>query len=99
MIQEFEPVIIPNEGFCPNISAVSQIGYVNLRVAMATGSVPADLTGTENVSNGIDDPRSIIGKPDDVFSAMRANDAYKALSKSEGGAPSSVLPDNGGNSE
>lgn len=99
MKQEFEPVIIPNEGFCPNIYAVSQIGFVNLRVAMASGSVPADLSGTENATNGIDDPRSIIGKPDDVFSAMRANKAYKDISKSEGGAPSSVSPDNGGNSE
>lgn len=99
MKQVFEPVIIPNEGFSPNISAVSQIGYVNLRVAMATGSIPADLTGTENAANGIDDPRSIIGKPDDVFSAMRANDAYKAISKSEGGAPSSVSPDNGSNTD
>lgn len=93
MIQNFEPVVIPSEGFTPNISVVSQIGYVNLRVAMATGSVPADLSGTENASNGIDDPRSIMGKPDDVFSAMRANDAYKAVSESSGGAPSPVSPE------
>lgn len=94
MIQEFDPVVIPSEGFTENMSTVSQIGYVNLRVAMATGTVPADLTGTENATNGIEDPRSIIGKPDDVFSAMRANDAYKEVSIN-GGAPSTVSPEGG----
>lgn len=93
MIQKFEPVVIPDEGYTRNISSISQIGYVDLRIAMATGTVPADLSGTENNDNGIDDPRSIIGKPDDVFSAMRANAAYKEVS--EGAAPSAVSPEVG----
>lgn len=94
MKQEFDPVVIPSEGFVENISTVSQIGYVNLRVAMATGSVPSDLSGTENVSNGIEDPKSIIGKPDDLFSVLRANEAYKEVS-GNGGASSTVSPEGG----
>lgn len=62
-----------------NKAVVSQIGYIDLRVAYATGEVPSDLEGVEGNFNGIDDPNSIMGTPDDVFSAMRAADAAKAV--------------------
>lgn len=96
MIQEFSPVIIPSEGFSPDIYPVSQLGWINLRVVMETGVVPADLQGTEPTSNNIDDPRGILGRPDDIFSAMRANDAYKSIAFTPVGdssASSSMSPE------
>ena len=77
MVQNFDVGVL--EPFTSNIAVVSQIGYIDLRVAFATGEVPADLEGVEGNFNGIDDPNSIIGSPDDVFSAMRAAEAAEAV--------------------
>lgn len=86
MIQVFEPVVIVSGEFSPNIASVEQYGYVDLRVAYANASVPSTLEGVEGSFNGIDDPKSILGMPDDVFSAMRAAKAVGDVAKSpEGG--------------
>lgn len=76
MKQEFSIGI--RQPFSENIAVVSQIGYIDLRVAYETGSVPADLEGVEGNFNGINEPSSIIGSPDDVFSAIRAKEAVAA---------------------
>jgi len=48
---------------------------IDLVEANRSGMVPSDVVGVEPSSNGISDPASIIGSPDDIFSAMRASDA------------------------
>lgn len=70
MIQDFKIGVC--KPFSKNIAVVDQVGFIDLRVASATGEVPSDLEGVEGQFNGIEDPKSIIGRPDDVFSAMRA---------------------------
>lgn len=75
MIQFF-PVLdepLPND-----MELVSQSGGIDLRFAMASGTVPGDLEGTENSSNGIESPAAILGRPDDIFAVHRASSALDA---------------------
>lgn len=53
---------------------------IDLVEANRSGCVPSDVVGVEPSSNGISDPLSIIGSPDDVFSSLRASDALKTMS-------------------
>lgn len=91
MIQEFK--INPIEPLSQDFVEVSQFGYIDLRVALSTGEVPSDLQGVEGSYNDIDEPSSIIGKPDDVFAAMRAKEVYVSSASSE-----VVTPSGGGES-
>lgn len=52
---------------------------IDLVEANRSGCVPSDVVGVEPSSNGISDPLSIIGSPDDVFSSLRASNALNAL--------------------
>lgn len=93
MKQFFEPVVIGP--FSPNIQFVSQIGAIDLREAYANSVVPGSIEETEVDYNGIDDPKSIIGRPDDIFAAKRAFDTYNNMSsgasdKTDVSAPSEV---------
>lgn len=92
MIQEFTEGV--RQLGTPNIATVSQIGYIDLRVSMSAGAVPADLDGCEGNFNGIDAPESIVGKPEDVFQALRARDVVKDAGKQA--APSAVSPSDSG---
>lgn len=69
---------------CPkmDVRLVARNAAIDLVAANASGGVPSTLEGLEPSSNGIDNPASIIGSPDDVFSAMRAADAVKASTPS-----------------
>lgn len=60
-----------------DIQAVEQEGFLDLTAANAAGSVPANLNGSEGLSNGIEDPNSIGVRPRDIF---EANQAAKAIS-------------------
>lgn len=64
-----------------DIAAVEQTGYVDLKAANASSSIPA-VDGLEDERyNGIEDPRSIGTRPSDQFEAMQANKSiagYKA---------------------
>jgi hypothetical protein len=71
------------EGLCRTQQHVEQIGFIDLRVAYSTGVVALDIEGVDGNFNGIEDPATILGKPDDVFSAMRAADAVSVSSSSE----------------
>lgn len=82
MVQIFEPVVLVEGEFSPNLHPVEQSGYIDLRVSSASGVVPADLEGTEGSFNGIDDPASILGMPDDQFSAIRSAKAVGSLAES-----------------
>lgn len=86
---EFQP-------FDKDLQIVEQVGFVDLRRAYEDASVPSDLGVDESTYNGIDDPSSIIGRPDDVFAAHRAGEAYKAAqSAKEAKAKSGDKPDTG----
>lgn len=54
-----------------DLHMVEQFAAVDLRVAAATGIVPGDASITEASYNGIENPASMLGKPDDVFAAYR----------------------------
>lgn len=92
MKQTFEYFTLEELG--PNCAIVDQIGYIDLRVAYATGVVRGDLSAVEGDFNGIDDPKSMIGNPDDVFSSIRAAKTYKEVAAS--GAKSPVSPSDSG---
>ena len=51
-------------------TAVSQIGFVDLKSAMVNHVIPSQIADTEEDYNGIEDPSSIMGKPTDVFEAL-----------------------------
>lgn len=76
MIQELQMKLelLP---FDKDLQIVEQVGYVDLRRAYEDSCVPSDLGVDESTYNGIDEPSSIIGKPDDVFAAHRAAESYK----------------------
>lgn len=81
MIQEINAVYTVDGEFSRDIAPVVQIGFIDLRVAYATGVVACDIDGVEGNFNGVESPESIIGKPDDVFSAMRAAKAVEFVSQ------------------
>lgn len=53
-----------------DISEVDQFGYIDLSQALSTGTVDSSLKIDEKTFNNIDDPGSILGKPEDAFQAM-----------------------------
>lgn len=67
-----------------DIEAVTQTGYIDLAKANAMSSIPASLSAEQLMYNEIDDPRSIAGRPSDVFEAAQASKViagYKAPEK------------------
>ena len=54
-----------------DISEVDQFGFIDLSVAVANGTVDSSLKIEEKAFNNIDDPASIMGKPEDKYQAMR----------------------------
>ena len=75
---EFDPI--------RDFEAVSQTGFVDLKAANVSSSIPAIDGLSEEHYNGIEDPRSIGARPSDDFEAMQANKAivgYKAPAKNE----------------
>lgn len=75
MIYNFEPVVAGGR----NLTSVSQIGYIDLRVAYSSGVVAADLEGSLADVNGIDEPATIVGRPDDVFAALRSKEVVNDI--------------------
>ena len=58
-----------------DVQAVEQFGFIDLVSANATSSIPSDLSLIELQYNEIDDPRSIGGRPADIFDAMQISKA------------------------
>lgn len=50
---------------------VDQFGYVDIVKVLTTNTLPSSVPEGENASNGIQDPDSILGRPTDVFEALR----------------------------
>lgn len=55
---------------------VDQFGFVDLHDAAVNGSIPATLEAQEAKFNHIENPSSLRARPDDTFSALRAERAY-----------------------
>lgn len=94
MIQKIE-MKTELQPFDRDLQIVEQVGYVDLRRAYEDCSVPSDIGVDESTYNGIEEPSSIIGKPDDVFAAHRAGEAYKAAQEAKAKAKSGDKPDKG----
>lgn len=85
MIQVFKPYATkPVE----DLYLVPPYASLDLRQAYATGSVSSTFEDVEGSYNGISDPASILGKPDDVFSAMRAAKAAASIKPAQPVTPS-----------
>lgn len=50
---------------------VDQVGFVDLRKAFLTATIPGDLSVDESRYNGVEEPASLVGRPSDVFDAIR----------------------------
>lgn len=66
-----------------DMSPVSQTGFIDLCDAMVSGVVPSQLPDSDEVYNGIEEPESILGKPSDVFEALRMESYIKSAGVSE----------------
>lgn len=68
-----------------DLKPVDENGYLDLASAYVNKTVPADIVTQDTDFNGIEDPGSIIGKPSDVFDAIRMQEAIekRAASVSE----------------
>lgn len=82
MVQDFKPYDVRPR---TDLNVVPQFGWLNLRISYATGVVQGNIESVEGNFNGIDDPRGILGKPDDVFAALRASASVESVA-----APSSA---------
>lgn len=54
-----------------DIEPVSQTGWINLYEAYATHTIPSVIDDSEVAYNEIENPSSILGKPNDIFEATR----------------------------
>lgn len=57
---------------------VAQFGFVNLKEAYLTHTIPSSIDGVDVNYNDIGSPDKILGKPKDVFEAYRMKDAIAA---------------------
>lgn len=60
-----------------DLKPVDENGYLDLASAYVNKTVPADIVTQDTDFNGIEDPSSIVGKPSDVFDAIRMQDAIE----------------------
>lgn len=54
-----------------DIAPVDQFGFVDLHEAFLNASIPGELNTEAENYNGVDDPDSLLGRPSDVFDAIR----------------------------
>lgn len=57
-----------------DLKPVDAFGFLDLASAYVNKTVPSDTVTQDSDYNGIDDPASILGKPRDVFDALRMQD-------------------------
>lgn len=58
-----------------DLQAVEQFGFIDLRDAWSTHTIPSNIDEVDVAYNEIEDPSAILGKPSDVFEAYRMKDA------------------------
>lgn len=61
-----------------DIKPVDQFGFIDLKIALDSASVPSQMPDSDSDYNGADDPESILGRPRDVFEAIDAQKAIEA---------------------
>lgn len=67
-----------------DICEVDQFGYVDVNRAFQNGYVPGNNESVTADYNECEDPSAIMGKPSDVFEAMRMQDTIMSNMKSSG---------------
>lgn len=65
-----------------DVREVQSFGYLELSDVMRTGIIPSDLSASQPMYNGIEDPQSILGSPCDTFDAMRMRDLISESAQS-----------------
>lgn len=70
MSEKFVPVVCEYDPQV-DIEEVDQFGFVDLRAAYETHTIPGDLTASEESFNGVEDPDSLLGRASDVFDSIR----------------------------
>lgn len=78
-------------------SPVDQFGFVDLRKAYETGSIPGNATFLDEHSNGIVDPDDVMNRPKDNFERMRQMNYVKSALKSAAEAEAKQSTSDGGN--
>lgn len=63
--------------------AVEPFGFVDLKSALVSGVIPSQIEEVDANYNQIDDPASILGKPNDVFDAMHMQSAINGYKPDE----------------
>lgn len=79
-----------------DIAEVDQFGVIDLRSAYVNGCVPENITLTSESFNNIDDAGSLLGRPSDVFDAIRKAE-YVSAAKAARGAEAPNATPNGEN--
>lgn len=62
-----------------DLKEVEPFGFIELKNAFVERCVPSQIGESESDYNGIDNPESILGRPSDVFDALRAADELDRL--------------------
>lgn len=62
-----------------DLKEVEPFGFIDLKNAFVERCVPSQVGESDSDYNGIDNPESILGKPSDVFDALRAADELDRL--------------------
>lgn len=61
-----------------DLAEVDQFGFIDINKAFANGYVPGSNSSVTVEFDDAEDPSAIIGKPSDVFEAMRMQDVLMA---------------------
>lgn len=69
-----------------DLKPVEEFGFINLKEAFVNRTVPSNLPDSETDYNGISDPASIVGKPTDVFDALRMQSELMSRDKAVSGS-------------
>lgn len=67
-----------------DLQPVDQVGFIDLKNALAHSAVPSQLPDSEVEYNGIDEPAAIGGKPTDIFEALDMVGDIDAAASAEG---------------
>lgn len=79
MIQISEELVFD---IAKDLHEVDQYGYIDLVDCLSNGEVPTQVSESDVAYNDIEDPSSILGKPNDVFELYRMNDYVKSVGQS-----------------
>lgn len=71
-----------------DLKPVEQYGFIDLKTALDSSIVPSQMPDSESDYNGIDDPEHVVGKPQDVFEAIDAQNALVSVSPDSPGEES-----------